>query len=268
MSQDPEGLLALQKNLLGHGGSWDPLPGAHSNCQGLGSQDWGATGWIYEQQHWHRSPSCYCCCSSRSGRKGVVVAEVLWKTTEDEQWDLALRSSCERVRQRDAKTYQRANNDGVEKILCCFVGKVSNGAISRFLVAFLGTFWNFLLLFCIFFYTIWVFLTFCTVLSRIRFVVIYALFRVKSFWLKPCLCKKNCLFACLVSHFSWLWQLFNRGSWPNQGIYCHVLPCVLNWLKKVMIYMVMVLSAITAVVGIMLYNSNTSPLQALQWPIC
>ena len=25
--------------------SWDPLPGAHSHCQGWGSQGWGATGW-------------------------------------------------------------------------------------------------------------------------------------------------------------------------------------------------------------------------------
>ena len=37
---------------------------------------------------------------------------------------------------------------------------------------------------------IWVFLAFYAVLSQIRFVVIYALFRVKLFWLEPYLCKK------------------------------------------------------------------------------
>ena len=60
---------------------------------------------------------------------------------------------------RDAKTYERANNVRVKKILSrvnlCkilryFVEKVSNVAILRFLVAFLSTFWNFMLLFGIF----------------------------------------------------------------------------------------------------------------------
>ena len=47
---------------------------------------------------------------------------------------------------------------------------------------FFGTFFNFMLLFGIF-GTIWVFWPF----MQIRFVIIYALFRVKLFWLKPCL---------------------------------------------------------------------------------
>ena len=37
------------------------------------------------------------------------------------------------------------------KILHCFFEKVSNIALSRFLVAFFSTFWNFMLLFGIFF---------------------------------------------------------------------------------------------------------------------
>ena len=51
-------------------------------------------------------------------------------------------------------------------------------------LAHLGTlcyFWHF--------GTIWVFWAFYAVLSLIRFVVNYALFRVKYFWLKLCLCK-------------------------------------------------------------------------------
>ena len=44
--------------------------------------------------------------------------------------------------------------------------------------------------FLAFFGTIWVFWAFYAVLLRIRFIVIYALFWVKYFWLKPCLCKK------------------------------------------------------------------------------
>ena len=87
---------------------------------------------------------------------------------------------------RVKKSYLRYN---LCKILSCFVNKVSNVAILRFLMAFLGTFWNCMLLVGIF-WTIWVFWAFYTVLLQIRFVVIYALFRVKYFWLKPCLCKK------------------------------------------------------------------------------
>ena len=59
-----------------------------------------------------------------------------------------------------------------------------------FWVEFFGTFWNFMLLFCIF-CTIWVFGAFYAVLSQVIIVVIFALFGVKYFWLKPCLCKKN-----------------------------------------------------------------------------
>ena len=67
------------------------------------------------------------------------------------------------------------------------------GALCFFFAFFLhilefnDTFWHF---FC----TIWVFLAIYTVLSWIRFVVIYALFWVKLFWLKPCLCKKVVFF--------------------------------------------------------------------------
>ena len=75
-------------------------------------------------------------------------------------------------------------------ILRCFVAKVSYVVISRILIAFFGTFWNFIFLF-VFFCTIWVFFwAFYAVLLQIRFVVIYALFWVKLFWLKPCSCKK------------------------------------------------------------------------------
>ena len=51
-------------------------------------------------------------------------------------------------------------------------------------------FWNFMLLFGNFSPTIWVFWAFYAVLLRTRFVVIYALFLVKYFWLKPCLWTK------------------------------------------------------------------------------
>ena len=44
--------------------------------------------------------------------------------------------------------------------------------------------------FCHFFGTIRVFWAFYAVFSQVRFVVIYAVFGVKYFWLKPCLCKK------------------------------------------------------------------------------
>ena len=56
----------------------------------------------------------------------------------------------------EKKTYKHANNICVKisylgrnlcKILLCFVKKASNVAISRILVAFFNTFWNFLLLF-------------------------------------------------------------------------------------------------------------------------
>ena len=68
-----------------------------------------------------------------------------------------------------------------------------------FLVHF-GTLCNFLAFFC----TIWVFWAFYTVLSRIRFVVIYALFRVNLFWIKPCLCKKVVFFH--------LWPSYIKGK--------------------------------------------------------
>ena len=61
------------------------------------------------------------------------------------------------------------------------VKKVTNVAISRFLVQFLSTFWNFMLRFGIFFA---LFLSFGP----------FTLFCRKLFWLKPCLCKKIVLF--------------------------------------------------------------------------
>ena len=81
-------------------------------------------------------------------------------------------------------------------MLSCFVKKVSDVAILRFLMAFFGNFgilFNFLAFFC----TILVFWAFYTVLSQLQFVINYAYFRVNYFWLKPCLCKKSCLFASL-----------------------------------------------------------------------
>ena len=62
-------------------------------------------------------------------------------------------------------------------------------------LAYFGTLCYFLAFFCI----ILVFLAFYTVLSKIRFVVIYALFRVNFVWLHPCKCKQNCPFACLAA---------------------------------------------------------------------
>ena len=56
-----------------------------------------------------------------------------------------------------------------------------------------GIFWHILELYV----TLCVFWAFYAVLLRIKFVIIYAVFRVKYFWLKPCVCKKRCLFACL-----------------------------------------------------------------------
>ena len=63
----------------------------------------------------------------------------------------------------------------MSQILRCFVAKVSYVAISHFLEAFLSPFWNFML-FLAFFCDIGVFWAFYAVISRIRFVVIYALF--------------------------------------------------------------------------------------------
>ena len=85
-----------------------------------------------------------------------------------------------------------------------------------------GIFWHILKLyvtFWLFFCTIW---AFYAVLSRIRFVVIYAIFWVKYLWLKPCLCKQivflhvwfslyvamsGCLSVCLTGDF-WSKRVF------------------------------------------------------------
>ena len=81
------------------------------------------------------------------------------------------------------------SGENFSQILRCLVAKMSYVASLRFFVSFFGTFWNLMLLFC-FFGTIWVFWAFCAVLLQIRLVVIYAIFWVKLFWLKPCSCKK------------------------------------------------------------------------------
>ena len=65
-------------------------------------------------------------------------------------------------------------------------------SLQKWVMSQFRTFWNFMFLF--FFFTIWVFWAFYAVLSRIIFVVIYALCRVKYFWLKPCLCKRKLSF--------------------------------------------------------------------------
>ena len=82
------------------------------------------------------------------------------------------------------------SGENLFKILRCFVEKVSNVAITRFLVAFFCKFWNCILLFGFFFLTISVFWAFYAVLLWIKFFVIYALNWVKLFWLIPCSFKK------------------------------------------------------------------------------
>ena len=100
---------------------------------------------------------------------------------------------------RDAKTYERANNVCVKKILYR-VNSLKNFTLfcqeseyCRACEIFGRICWHifflFMLLFCIF-CTIWVFWAFYAVLSPIRYVVIYSLFWVNIFWLKPCSCKK------------------------------------------------------------------------------
>ena len=58
------------------------------------------------------------------------------------------------------------------------------------MLAFFGTNLGLYVTFGLFFGTIWVFWAFKAVLLHIRFVVIYALFWVNLFLLKPCSCKK------------------------------------------------------------------------------
>ena len=91
--------------------------------------------------------------------------------------------------------------------------------------------WNFLAHFGTLCYFLWflctirVFLTFNAVLSRIRFVVIYALFRVIYFWPKPCWCKKKIfLHVCTSLGFFFFkvhavfWKPFNGNK--SQKQYC------------------------------------------------
>ena len=96
---------------------------------------------------------------------------------------------------RDAKTYKCANNVCIKKILSR-VKSLQNFLLfcqeresSCNVVLFGVIFWHILEFYVTFgiFWTIWVFWAFEAVLLRIRYVVIYTLFRVRHFWLKPCL---------------------------------------------------------------------------------
>ena len=117
---------------------------------------------------------------------------------------------------REAKTYQHANNVGVKKsylglnlckILRCIAGKWVMMPFCAFWWHFLapvGTLCYFLAFFCI----ISVFWAFYSVLSWTRFVVIYALLWVKYFWLKPWVCKKVVfLHVCILTmSMKYLWN--------------------------------------------------------------
>ena len=69
-----------------------------------------------------------------------------------------------------------------------------------------------------------VFWAFYAVLSRIRFVVMYALFRVKLIWLKPCSCKQVVFFNL------WLMVANNSGlpvvCW---SVSIKKKSCLYNW---------------------------------------
>ena len=126
---------------------------------------------------------------------------------------------------RDAKMYEGANNVRVKCFLArvkrCFVTKVSYVANSRFFVEFVGTFWNFMLLFGFFSLTIRVIWAFYAVLLRIRYVLIYALFWVKLLWLKPCPCTKIVFLHLWAQHFEieWGWGL-NILKCPYSSVRC------------------------------------------------
>ena len=74
--------------------------------------------------------------------------------------------------------------------------------VLKSLVAFLGTFWNFMLLFGIFF-SLFGSLGPFTLFCRVRFVVIYAFCRVKYLGLKTCLFKKLSFYtySCDAAYF-------------------------------------------------------------------
>ena len=124
--------------------------------------------------------------------------------------------------------------------LCCFVQKVSNVAISYFLVFFFANF-GILCYVLPFFCTIWVFWAFYAVLSQIKFVVIHALFWVNLFWLKLCSCKKSCLFPSLCIAFQkvkgqWLWLLplvtgdRERATCNMQYVTCKTIFVFVFWI--------------------------------------
>ena len=109
---------------------------------------------------------------------------------------------------KHAKTVNVKKNPISGKMLPSFVEKVRNEAISHFLVTFCGPFWNF----CQFSNTSLVFWAFYTVLLQIGFVITNALFRVKSFWLKPWWFKKKTV-------FSHLWSILNLTKKPWKYLY-------------------------------------------------
>ena len=122
----------------------------------------------------------------------------MWSATLNDNILWTNHQSCKNVQR--CKQCLCKKNPILGKIFAkCYAVLSRKWVMSRFrafwwhFFAHFGTLCYFLAFFC----TIWVFLAFYAVLSQIRFVVIYALVRVKYFWLKPCLCKKNCLFACL-----------------------------------------------------------------------
>ena len=105
-------------------------------------------------------------------------------------------------------------NPFLGKIFAKFYAVLSRKWVCRDFTLFGGIFQHILELYCTFWHfccTIWVFWAFYADLSRIRFVVIYALFLVKLFLLKPCSCKK-----VVILHLWWT-------SWlPNRDIVLHL----------------------------------------------
>ena len=77
------------------------------------------------------------------------------------------------------------------KILAKFYTVLSQKQVmSQFFVSFFLAYFGNLCYFLANFLTVWFFWAFYDVLSQIRLVVIYSLFWVKLFWLKPGSCKK------------------------------------------------------------------------------
>ena len=106
------------------------------------------------------------------------------------------------------------------KVLRCFVEEVIN-VVSQFCAFwchFLAHFGTSCYFFKIFF-ALFGLLVFYAVLSKIRFVIIYALFRVKLFWLKPCRCKKEFSFSISdLSPRTARWPLHTDHSWNTKAL--------------------------------------------------